>query len=372
MVNTLILFILLYFIGIVGILWGFYKLPKFTLLSVKPKITFSIIVVFKDEATHLESLLNTLLKIEYPPELFEIIFVDDFSEDHSVTIIESHLNKSAIHYKILQNKRYSNSPKKDAITLAVNNADHSWIVCTDADCKVPSLWLKNLNDFIISTPCHFVAMPVLCNEGINTAQKFQFWDFISLQMVTMASFGWQNALICNGANMAFKKDCFFEVNGYEQNNDVASGDDVFLMEKLKQLDPTKLHYLKTQTLTVLTQPQNSWQQIIQQRIRWASKTKKIKNIGVWLLGLWAFLGNLLFIVGVLGIFIKPLLVFRYLTLFMVKVVLDALVLKIGASFFKKSFSDLYLSTLIYPFIFFYIFIKSLKGSYIWKGKYYKT
>ncbi len=37
--------------------------------------------------------------------------------------------------------------------------------------------------------------------------------------------------MCNGANLAFRKDVFNEVSGYKGNIQIASGDDEFLMRK---------------------------------------------------------------------------------------------------------------------------------------------
>jgi hypothetical protein len=37
--------------------------------------------------------------------------------------------------------------------------------------------------------------------------------------------------LCNGANLAYKKTVFTELNGFQGNENIASGDDIFLFEK---------------------------------------------------------------------------------------------------------------------------------------------
>ena len=44
------------------------------------------------------------------------------------------------------------------------------------------------------------------------------------------------AIFCNGANMAYRKDVFLEVNNFESDTS-ASGDDVFLLHSIKAKYP---------------------------------------------------------------------------------------------------------------------------------------
>ena len=82
------------------------------------------------------------MKINYPKNKFEFIFVNDESTDTSVKIIEEFLSKTALNFYVVNNLRTSSSPKKDAINTAVQIANFEWIVTTDADCTVPKYWLQ--------------------------------------------------------------------------------------------------------------------------------------------------------------------------------------------------------------------------------------
>jgi hypothetical protein len=64
----------------------------------------------------------------------------------------------------------------------------------------------------------------------TASHHFQQLDLVSLQGATIGSFGIGKGFMCNGANLAYKKSLFQELNGF-RNDTIASGDDVFLLQK---------------------------------------------------------------------------------------------------------------------------------------------
>lgn len=143
------------------LLYGWKKTPEFSSENSPTEIRFSIIVPFRNEAENLPVLLSSLARINYPESKYEIILVNDESEDISVEIIEE-FQKTYLGFnlKVLENQRTSNSPKKDAISTAINSAEFEYILTTDADCNVPVNWLKSYNDFILKTGNKLIAGPV--------------------------------------------------------------------------------------------------------------------------------------------------------------------------------------------------------------------
>ena len=226
------------------IFYGIKRLPFFFPKNKAQKTSFSIIIPFRNEEKHLPLLLKTLLNVQYDVTKFEILFIDDDSSDTSVEIIHTFLKDTPIHFEILSNKRYSNSPKKDAITLAAKQAQHPWIVTTDADCKIPEKWLVLLDAFIQKEHPKMVCMPVFLERDDSFLKQYQFFDVLSLQATTMGGFGNNIPLLCNGANLAYKKNAFFEVAGFIDNDKHASGDDIFLMESFSFLFATSKFSLK--------------------------------------------------------------------------------------------------------------------------------
>src|ERR1700741_4803978 len=96
-------------------------------------------------------------------------------------------------------------------------------------------------------------------------------DFLVLQGITGASVTKKIHSMCNGANLAYEKKIFYEVNGFAGIDHIASGDDMLLMHKIAKIYPGRIGYLKSTEAIVNTQPMATWPDFFNQRIRWASK-----------------------------------------------------------------------------------------------------
>lgn len=373
MIASLLILLFIYLLAMAWVYAGMTRLPYFQLKHKAPSVRFSIVVVFRNEAENLPHLLNSLILLQYPRDHFEILWVNDASDDDSEEIISNHLSQTNLNFKIFQNQRYSKSPKKDAITLAVKQAQFDWILTTDADCKIPPQWLHFFNEFVTVKKSKMVGAPILFETDETLLQQFQFWDGMSLQAAAMAGFGWGAPILNNAANLAFSKDAFFEVNGYEGNNHLASGDDIFLMEKIKTLYPDQIHYLKNSASTVITLPVDGVKKLVTQRIRWASKTSKNKNIRAQVLGMIVLLTNFGFILALVACFIDPMNANYYVFFLLIKFLADLSVLRISASFFEKSLLSPFLfpSNISYSFMVVWVFMNSWSGSYEWKGRSFK-
>ena len=145
MIWFLILIFTFYSILIFSLTIGFKKVDEFNKISKNNSTSFSVVIPFRNEAENLPNLLESIAALKYPKELVEFILVDDDSSDNSVSIIDDFLN-NRMTIRVINNKRTSNSPKKDAITTAISIAKNNWIVTTDADCIVPENWLGILED----------------------------------------------------------------------------------------------------------------------------------------------------------------------------------------------------------------------------------
>lgn len=357
--------------------WLFYgtkKLNTFHAKNATSKTTFSIVIPFRNEEKNLPFLIQSLVNITYDVTKFEVFFVDDESTDASLEVLQQGLKTSPLNYHILANKRYSNSPKKDAITQAIKNAENEWIVTTDADCKVPEDWLSWLDAFIQKRDPKMVCMPVVFEKNDTILQQFQFFDGLSLQGVTKGGFGNRKPLLCNGANLAYKKKTFFEVAGFIDNDKHASGDDMFLMEKITLLYPKKVHYLKNVAVTVITQCVTSWTEAVQQRVRWASKTKYLKDPTLTILGGITLMANLGFLASFLCCFIFPLQILYFLAFMVLKILLDCVFIISEARFLRQKFNplQLLLSTLLYSVVVTWVVLYSIKGGYQWKDRTFKN
>ena len=376
MLITFVIITILYLFLIGYFVLGFDKVKDFRLQDIAPKTTFTVVIPFRNEAENLPELLQSLLNLNYPQHLFEVILVNDDSEDDSIETIKNHLlinETKNYNLKIINNQRHTNSPKKDAIQAAINQAKHQWIITTDADCIVPVYWLDSFDNFIQSQSLKMIAGPVSYSQGNGLLNTFEALDFLSLIGATIGAFGINKPFLCNGANLAYQKQFFQQLNGFEGNTNIASGDDIFLMEKALKKDSNSIKYLKSKQATVITKPQNNLKNLISQRVRWASKTSNYNNTFAKIVGLLVLITNASLVIGfvlvTLGLFaLKP---FAYL--FFIKVAIDfILIYKACQLFNKEELLKHYLwSSLIYPFFSVYIAFISMFTTYKWKNRTFK-
>jgi glycosyltransferase involved in cell wall biosynthesis len=363
MILVLYIIITLYCLAIVALIYGFTKVNSFDYLGLKPKTKFSIVVPFRNEAENLPNLLNSFSKLNYPNDLFEVILVDDCSSE------EFKVQSLKFKVSIIKNIRVSNSPKKDAITTAIQSVNNDWIITTDADCLVNKNWLLALDNYIQLHKVLMIAGAVSYDCEDSLLHHFQQLDLASLQGATIGSFGLKKGFMCNGANFAYTKSFFQELNGFEGNDGIASGDDVFLLQKAIARFPEKVHYLKSENNIVITKPLNDWKSLFYQRVRWASKTGSYQSSFGKGLGLVVFGGNLVWVLGV-GCWVLSFIPFPNIILLpLLKFIVDTvLIYKTNRFLTKKRMRYLILSSVFYPFFSVSVALYSLFGKYEWKGR----
>lgn len=372
--------ITLFYVLLIGcLIFGFDKVKIFKLEKTVSKTTFSVIVPFRNEAENLPALLESISRLNYPKHLYDIIFVDDDSEDESVDIINKtfetfRLDRDTLtNTTVIKNERKTNSPKKDAITSAINLAKHEWIITTDADCQLPEFWLNSFDEFIQQIHAKCIVAPVTYYDDIGFLNRFQALDLFSLQGATMGGFGIKKPFLCNGANFGYQKAVFKNLNGFEGNTDIASGDDIFLLEKIVTLYPKETHYLKCEDAIITTKPQQSWQELVSQRIRWAAKTSAYNNGFGKLTGIIVLLMNVFLVSIILLTIINMFNAKILLYMIVIKLYLDFLLIYKAASFFnQKSILRSYLmGFILYPFFSVYVAFLSVFNDYTWKGRAFK-
>ncbi|RSK41872.1 glycosyltransferase [Mangrovimonas spongiae] len=374
MLSVFAIVIVIFYLGLLGsFIIGFNKTPIFFYKDISAKNTFSVIIPFRNEDKDLPFLLESIKALKYSRLHFEILFVDDASEDNSVKLIQEHLKNTTINFTILNNKRTSNSPKKDAITTAIAVAKYSWIITTDADCVLPNSWLNCFNSFIAEKAPKVIVAPVTLHNTTTFFNYFQLLDVLSLQGATMGGFGIKQPFMANGANLAYQKTVFFKVNGFSSNNNIASGDDIFLLENALKQFPNGVFYLKSTKAIVSTKTESSFIAYFQQRLRWASKSTHYSNNFAKSTGIIVLLTNGILVgfsvMGLAGHFNFKLL----LCFFLIKGLIDYLLIAKTARFFNQSFSftTYIISVFLYPFTSVFVAISATLSSYKWKGRTFK-
>ncbi|MFN0175004.1 MAG: glycosyltransferase [Saprospiraceae bacterium] len=261
--------------------WGWCAKPEARFPEgFEPKSIVTVLIPARNEAENIEPCLKSILKGNYPRNLLEIIVIDDFSEDRTAEIVYqlSESLVSCIHLVDHLSAESQFTPnKKKAIEIGVSHAKGEIIVSTDADCLVQKDWLLLIAAAFENPEIQMVCGPVAFHREKNVLQRFQSLDFLGLMGITGAGaqLGWHS--MANGANLGFRKQAFETVNGYEGNAHLASGDDMFLVQKVANHWPRCVLFLKSHGATVKTEAASDWRAFWHQRLRWGTKNATIPN-----------------------------------------------------------------------------------------------
>lgn len=359
----------IYFALVIALLTGLYISTEQRPSSREtiPHRMLSVIIPIRNEATSISNLLESLSKQSYPSGHFEIRLVNDHSEDDSVTIVNqfclSHLNVELLY--LPENL----AGKKQALCLGIENSTGEIIVTTDADCVVSASWLESINQA-------FTPKTMMCIGGVRVNgngslfSQLQSMEFSSLIGSAAATLAFGYPTMCNGANLAFRKQAFKKVNGYADNFDIASGDDEFLMRKINSAFPGSIVFLNDSSTIVTTVPHQSLKGFIQQRIRWAGKWKFNRSVPTILLALFVFIFQASFLILIILTAVKEIDNKFGLLLIGGKLLLEFLFLYQVGLFLKTKWHwpSFILLQFLYPIYVLSIGLLAQSKLYVWKER----
>ncbi len=328
--------------------------------------SISIIVPFRNEESNLPVLIETLKGINYPQDKVEVILVDDHSTDHSLEMANK-LVRNLDNYKVFV---AAAEGKKNALAEGIKGSVGDVIVTTDADCQVPPAWLTAINAEFQNPDVKMVVGGVRIKPSTSFFSKLQALEFSSLIGSAAATLSLGFPTMCNGANLSYRKVTFVDVNGFQGNVHIASGDDEFLMRKIvNKFGPESLRFLSDLNSVVSTIPQVSVSDFFVQRIRWAGKWKHNSSVIVKLLAFFIFLFQFSFLTLILSFFwvgINDTLVLIVL----VKILLEGFLLYRISRFLRQKINLLsfLVMQILYPI--YCLLIGSLSNGLVvfWKGR----
>ncbi len=265
-----------------------------------PYIAFSVLIAARNEAANLPALLADLAHQQFPAGQFEVLVVDDHSTDDTAAVVTAFAARSVVTIRLLQLATMpgAGQGKKAALALALAHAQHAWVACTDADCRVGPQWLAAFTARLLQTPTlDFMSGPVALRPDGSVGAQLQVVEFASLIGVGAASLALGHPNMCNGANLAYRRAAWAEVGGFAAHQHVASGDDEFLLHALWARRPGSAAFVKAPAAIVRTAAAPTVTAFIEQRVRWASKWRHYRQAGVQGLAAGVFLLNLALLLG---------------------------------------------------------------------------
>ena len=347
--------------------WAALKRPNISTAGSVTPVT--VLIAARNEAERIRYTIDDIIAQDYPKHLTEIIIVDDHSTDNTAAIIRSYADRGVKLLQLNEDKPL-NSYKKKAIAEAIALSQGELMVCTDADCRMGKSWLSSIVGYYETQQPVMISSPVTYFEEKSLFERLQTLEFSYLIGIGAAFIGNGRASTCNGANFAYRKDVFYEVGGFKGIDDLASGDDELLLQKVAEVYPNKIGFFKNRDAIVFTHAKHTLQEFLQQRRRWASKSTRYKDKKVVALAVCIWLFNLSLLVNA-GLSFYSLVYFKlFLVQFLLKYFIEVAFLLPITAFFKRVnlVSLLIILGPIHIIYFVYVGLIGNTRKYAWKGR----
>jgi cellulose synthase/poly-beta-1,6-N-acetylglucosamine synthase-like glycosyltransferase len=365
--ETIVVVVLLYIFLVAYLIVNWIRLKKPEIKNITGNKSFTVIIPFRNEEANLPVIVNQLLNQSDQDSIVEILLADDHSEDGGPDLIRELFGSEA---KVKLLSLTETSGKKSAIDSAAKSAKGDYLITLDADVEVGPEWISTISSFCAFSRPVMILLPVMFKGERTLLDKLQTIEFMSLMGATAATASAGKPILANGAGLVIRRSVFNEVHGYEGNEMIASGDDVFLLYKVKNLFPAQIEFLQHPSALVSTVPQPDLSSFTSQRLRWGGKAKSFSDV----FGFSCALLVLLTHVALVGYFILTLTgelhASVFILCFLAKSAADLLFLFLVAGFYKKrQLLWLFpLEAVLYPI---YIVVIGIAGIFVrpkWKGR----
>ncbi|OHT44529.1 glycosyltransferase [Flavobacterium tructae] len=247
------------------------------------KIPVSVIVCAKNEEENVKKFIPLLAEQNYPD--FEIVLIDDASSDETLEVFEEFEQQySNIRLVKVQNNEAFWGNKKYALTLGIKASKKDYLLFTDADCYPTS------TEWITAMTSRFTMNKtiVLGYGGYEKVERSLLNKIIRYETVLTAVqyFSWAKLglpYMGVGRNLAYKKDEFFNVNGFIEHIQIRSGDDdLFINQAATKNNTTIAHNPESFTYS---KPKETYREWFTQKRRHVSTAEHYKFFDKMQLGL---------------------------------------------------------------------------------------
>ena len=278
---------LAYYLGVFG-KFAFAKAQKIT----PKRIPISVIVCAKNEEENVANFIPILAEQNYPD--FEIVLIDDASSDGTLGVFEE-FEKQYPNIRLVkvENNEAFWGNKKYALTLGIKAAKKEYLLFTDADCYPTS------KDWITAMSSQFTMQKTIvlgygkyekiANSFLNKIIRFE------TLLTAIQYFSWAKAghpYMGVGRNMGYKKEEFFNVNGFIEHIQVRSGDDDLFINQAANAKNVTIAY--TPESFTLSKPKTTFKEFFTQKRRHVATANYYKPFDKLQLGLF-YCSQLLFI-----------------------------------------------------------------------------
>jgi cellulose synthase/poly-beta-1,6-N-acetylglucosamine synthase-like glycosyltransferase len=320
----------------------------------------SIIVAAKNEESNITNLISALKNLDFPEDNYEVIIVNDNSNDDTFHLAKN-LTNGLGNFTVISaiNKKFEG--KRGALDYGISLAKHPNIAITDADCVTETKWLLCLSQKF-SAGSDFVFGVVPFYQTDKLVNKVSCYENFRNSLLAISAANYGLVYTASARNFGFKKDAFEKIGGYENTTQTISGDDdLLLREAVKK--GLKICTLTSPGSYVYSETKKTFKEYFSQRARHTQTSFHYPFKQKLFLSLWHLM-NLVFLFSPTFMFIDKIFILPFL----IKILFDTATAVIYQNKFGYSlllFEVIYLQ-LIYEIFLIVHFIKAKFGKIEWK------
>ncbi len=177
----------------------------------------SIVVPCFNEGKSIGHTIDSLLKLDYPKEMIEIIVVDDCSRDDSASIVKKYAQKYR-NVKLIVNKKNSGGAAEPT-NIGIKASKYEYIAVTDADSTPEPDALKKMIGFLQQNDKTMaVTCAVTAKKPTTFMQRLQAIEYISIAFGRKLLDMIDSVYVTPGPFALYKKQALIEVGLFDKNN----------------------------------------------------------------------------------------------------------------------------------------------------------
>ena len=336
----------------------------------------SVVVAARNEESFIGECLESLVRQTYPANRFEIIVVDDDSEDGTREVVEGFRNRNA-QVRVLTPGPEDEGlkAKKRPMNAGIRGSRGEVVMTTDADCRVLPTWVASTAACFGPGVVGVIGFSQVNRSNHHTLiQKLQGVDFLALMSAAAGAANMGVPWAGSGQNLAYRRSLFEASGGFRDIGQRPSGDDVLLLQLFRRTGLGRIVFNTDPGSFNTTDRVESLPGFLGQRSRWASnaayQVRLNRPFFLYIASL--FLTHLLIPVALVHALYQGKFLGVPLLCFLTKSLADFAVLLRGASLFKRFdlLSVFPIWTILqYPYIIF-VGIAGSFGGFVWKGRGY--
>jgi cellulose synthase/poly-beta-1,6-N-acetylglucosamine synthase-like glycosyltransferase len=261
----------------------------------------SVIICAKNEYANLKENLPLILEQDYPD--FEVILVNDHSQDDSYFLLKSYEEKYK-NFRVVHLRENVNffEGKKLALAVGIKSAKNEQLLLTDADCKPNSShWIREMakrfsdhTEIVLGYGGYF-PKPGFLNKLIR-------FDTITIAMQYLGLALAGKPYMGVGRNLSYKKSLFFKSGGFTSHYKIKSGDDDLFINQVAIKKNTEVA-LHPDSFT-FSEAKKSFGKWFKQKKRHMSTGRYYKPVHKYRLGMLSLSGTLFYLLTVILLLIS--------------------------------------------------------------------